>query len=198
MTIKASALLSIVAIWATMIPAVIAEPGEWWSLIFAGLATMAIGISSWRRLGLSRVIAIAGIWAGTALATVESDGWIAIFAFLATATAVNSIMQRTAILNGVAIATAWLVVGIVVNGADGDGSWISVFAFLTGASVANHRSESRGAAAIGWWILAGAIMIATEGSHWLAVIAWFLSTMALGFHGFSLPRRIEWDLLDRD
>ena len=121
MTIKASALLSIVAIWATMIPAVIAEPGEWWSLIFAGLATMAIGISSWRRLGLSRVIAIAGIWAGTALATVESDGWIAIFAFLATATAVHSIMQRTAILNGVAIATAWLVVGIVVNGADGDG-----------------------------------------------------------------------------
>lgn len=198
MTIKASSLLAVVAIWATTIPAVVAEPDSWWALLFAGIASMVIGSGAWRGLGLSRLIAITGTWGGTSLAVAEGQAWVAIFAFMATGAITFSVMQRSALLNGLGIAVAWLATGAVVFAADGDGSWISVFAFLTAASVANHRSEARGGTTVLWWSAAGAIMVATEGWHWLAVIAWLLSTASLGFGGFRIPKRVEWDLFEKD
>ncbi len=198
MTIKASSLLAIIAVWGFAVPAVVVEPAGWWSLIFAGLSTAMIGTSAGRSLGLSRLIAITGIWGGTALAVSEGEAWVSVFAFLATGAVVFSVMRRTALLNGLGIAVAWLATGAVVSGGDGDGAWISVFAFLTAASVANHRSESRGIAAAAWWAFAGIVMVTAGGWYWLAAIAWLLSTASLGFTGFTLPSRIEWDLFDRD
>lgn len=198
MTIKASALLAIAVIWATMVPAVMAEDGQYWTIVFAVLATMAIGSSFWRSFGLSRLLAVAGTWAGAALATADGEGWVTIFAFLSTGAAVHSIMRASAVLNGIGIAVPWLVVAAVTADSDGSASWICVFAFLTAVTVANHRSERRGVAAVLWWGAAGAVMLLTHGWHWMAVFAWLLSTASLGFGGFWFPRKIEWDLFERD
>jgi hypothetical protein len=202
MTIKASSLLSIVAIWAAMIPAVVIEPKSWWSLIFAFLATGAVGTGAGRRLGLSRLIAITGIWLGTALAvgTRQDYAWVSIMAFLSTGAVVYSVMRRDALGVGAGIAFTWLMVGTVllVND-DSAGSWISVFAFLTAGAVANTRSlHRRGLAAIVWWALAGGVMLAAAGWYWLCVPAFLLSAASLGFSDFSFPRRFEWDLFERE
>jgi hypothetical protein len=201
MTIKASSLLSIIAIWGAMIPAVIVEPGSWWSLLFAALATAAVGTGAFRRLGISRLIAISGIWAGTGLAAgSDSDAaWVAVFAFLATGATVHSLMRRDAYLGGLGILVAWLVTGLTVLVSDGhEGAWISVFAFLTAGAVANTRGNPRGIAAIIWWAGAGTIMVATEDWYWLSAIAFILTATSLGFGGFRFPRRLEWDLFERD
>lgn len=198
MSIKASALLAIAAIWGAMIPALLAEDGQYWTVVFAFLATMAIGGSFWRSFGLSRLLAVAGIWAGAAVATSEGEGWVTVFAFLATGAAVHSVMGARAVLNGIGIAVPWLVLAAVSRDAGGEGSWICVFAFLTAATVANHRSEKRGVAAVLWWGAAGTVMVLADGWYALAIGAWLLSAASLGFRGFWLPRRIEWDLFDRD
>ncbi len=203
MTIKATSLLSLVAIWAAMIPAVIVNHDAWWTLIFAFLASGAVGIGMWRRLGIARLIALIAVWAGTAFA-VGANGnseWMAIFAFLATGAVVYSAMRRTAWLLGIGIAVAWGVTGAAAVRSDGDATWICIFAFLTAATVANSwRGQSRGIAAAGWWGIAGTIMLAADDYYWLAVLAWLFSTAAIGIGhgGFTLPRRFEWDLFERD
>lgn len=100
------------------------------------------------------------------------------------------------------IAVSWLVVGVVLltNG-DTGGAWICVFAFLAAAAVANNRGRrGRGLAAVVWWSLAGAIMVAADGGGWyaLSVAAFLLPAASLGFGDFHLPGRIEWDLLDHN
>jgi hypothetical protein len=200
MSIKATSLLSIVAIWVATITAVVIETDAWWSIIFAALATGAVGALAWRRLGLSRLIAIAGIWAGTAIGMAsEPDAtWISIFAFLSTGAVVYSIMRRV----GLGIAFAWLVVGSVIAiNEEPDAAWISIFAFLTAGAVANNRTlHVRGVSAILWWGIAGGVMLAADGWYWLAlaVPAFLLSAAALGFSDWGIPRRFEWDLFDRD
>jgi hypothetical protein len=193
--LRASVLIAVVIIWASMIPAVASDGDEWWTLIFAGLATLVIFSGGWRSLGLSRLVALAGIWASTGMATASNGGTTAVFAFLATAVVVHGWMRQDAILNGLGIATAWFTSGLAVWASDGGGEWTSVFAFLTAAVVANHRSERRGGAAILWWGIAAAIIVASDGDYfWLTPIAFVLTAMALGFRGFTMPRRVEWDL----
>jgi len=201
-SIKATALLSILAIWVTMIPAVIAEPGAWWSLIFAALGTLAIGPSAFRRLGLSRLIAIFGTWLGTAFAvgSDERAAWASIMAFLATGAIVYSAMRRDAWVAGLGIAVAWVMTGAVVAANEGEGAWISVFAFLTAGAVANGQGSGavRGLATMLWWGIAGLVMIAANGWYWLSIIAFLLSAIALGAGDIQVPKRLEWDLFDRD
>lgn len=201
MTIKATSLLSILVIWACMIPAVAIDGDAWWSLIFAFLATGSVGIGAWRRLGLSRLIAISGVWAGTA-AAVASDPdstWISIFAFLSTAAVVYSIMRRTAVVTGLGIGAVWAMVGAVIAAHGAEGSWIAVFAFLTAGSLANsRRGNAKGFAAMLWWGIAGGIMLAAGGWYFLSVFAFILTTASLGFTDFRFPRGLEWDLFERD
>ncbi|MEO9255715.1 MAG: hypothetical protein ABI305_09255 [Tepidiformaceae bacterium] len=201
MTIKATSALSILAIWVTMIAAVIAQPDQWWSLFFAFFATAAVGVSAWRRIGLARLLAISGTWFGTALAVGFSGaGWVAVFAFVSTGAIVYSVMRRDGLLIGAGIAAVWLFSGIVIAN-NADGAWICVFAFLTTAALANTRgNDSRGVSAILWWGIACAVMIAAGGG-WtfvLAIAAFLLTTASLGFGDFGFPRRLEWDLFDRD
>ncbi len=201
MTIKATSLLSILVIWASMIPAVAIEPGAWWSLIFAFLATGSIGVGAWRRLGLSRLIAVTGIWAGTAAAVASDPGsaWISIFAFLSTGAVVYSIMRRDAIVSGLGICAMWAMVGAVLAAHGSEGSWIAIFAFLTTGSLANSRSRTaKGLATMLWWGVAGTIMLAAGGWYWLCVFAFVLSAVSLGLTDFRLPRGLEWDLFERD
>jgi len=201
-SIKATSLLSILAIWVTMIPAVIAQPDAWWSLVFAVLGTAAIGVSAWRRLGLSRLVAISGTWLGTAIAisSDESAAWVAVMAFLATGAIVYSTMRREAWVAGLGIAVAWVMVGTVASANDGEGAWISVPAFLTAGAVANAAGSgvTRGLATILWWGIAGLVMLSAGGWYWLAIIAFLLSAASLGISDFQLPPRLEWDLFDRD
>lgn len=201
MTVKATAVLSILAIWAAIIPAVVIHHSSWWAFIFAFLATGAVGVSFSRRLGLSRLLAIAGTWAGTAMAIGQSpdNTWVSVFAFLSTAVIVYSIMRRDALGAGLGIAVTWLVVGtVLLVDKNPDAAWISVFAFLTTGAVANnHGRHARGLAAMVWWCVAGAIMVATAGWYWLAVFAFVLASASLGLRGFSL-RGFEWDFFERD
>ena len=200
MTIKATSVISILAIWVASVAAV--EPDSWWVIIFALLATGAVGASAWRRLGLSRLIGVVGTWAGMALAAGSSGdaAWTSIFAFLTTGAVVYSTMRRDAWLLGVGIATAWLATGLAVLVHGSDASWMCVFAFLTAGAVANsHNDIVRGFAATGWWVIAGAlILILGSGFAWLSVIAFVLTTTSIGFGSFSFPRGLEWDLFDRD
>lgn len=202
MSIKASSALSILAIWATMIPAIIAQPDAWWSLVFAVLATGAVGVSAWRRLGISRLIAISGAWLGTAVAIAANEGtaWIAVFAFLTTAAVVYSRIRRDAWLGGLGIAVAWVLIGAATVAHDGDGAWVSVFAFLTAGAVANSGGGMvRGASAVLWWSLAGLLMLLVGGwTFLLAILAFLLTTASVGLSDFQVPRRIEWDLFDSD
>jgi hypothetical protein len=199
-TIKATALLSIAAIWASVITAVVLEHGGWWALIFAALATGAVGASAWRRLGLSRLAAIAGAWGGTsaAIATNSDTTWMSVFAFLATGAVVYGFMRRDALLIGLAIAAAWGITGVVAA-RDHEGAWICVFAFLTAGALANsRRNASRALVSIAAWGGAGAVMLATQEWYWLSVFAFLFSTVSFGLGGIAIPRRIEWDLFDRD
>jgi hypothetical protein len=189
------------AIWVAVIPAVVIEPDGWWAVIFGLLATAAIGVSAWRRLGLARVIAIGGAWGGVAVGIIVSadNTWACVFAFLATGAIVYSAMRRNAYVAGAAIALAWAVTGAVAARSDGDGAWICVFAFLTTGAVANSGNGiARGLSSIVWWGAAGAIMLALDGWYWLAVIAFILSATSIGFSDFNFPRKFEWDLFDRD
>jgi hypothetical protein len=201
LSIKATSALSIVVIWATMIPAIIVEPGGWPALVFAFLATVAVGVSAWRRLGISRLIAISGAWLATALAVGGSSDnwWMGAFAFFSTGAIVYSIMKRDAYLGGIAIAVAWLVTGIIAMDEGGGTAWMSIFAFLTSAVVANAFGKSNRAliAAVAWAI-AGVLMLALDGSYWIALIATLASITSFGLGGFNMPRKFEWDLFDRD
>lgn len=198
-TIKATALLSIAAIWAATVAAVVAEPGAWWMAFFAFLATAATGASAGRRLGVSRLIAIAGTWGATALVAGTGSGgaWVSIMAFLATASVVYSPLRRDAFLAGAGIAAAWLIDAAAITVQD-EGSWTTVFAALTAGSVAGSRRGSRGAAALAWWGVAGVLMVAVDGLMWLAPIAFALTALTFARGGFDFPRGIEWDLFDRD
>ncbi len=201
MTIKASSVLSIAAIWAAMVPAIVDEPEAWWSLIFAGLATLSIGLGAWRRLGMSRLVAVAGIWVATAvgIAAEPDAAWMSVFAFLATAATTFSALRREAVLLGLAIAVAWGASGTAVATNGEEAAWTSIFAFLTAATLSNSRGNAlRALWATAAWASAGAVMVATDGWHWLSVVAWLLSMVTPGFGGFELPRRFEWDLFDRD
>ena len=202
MTIKATSVLSILAIWVASIAAVAFESDSWWILIFAALATAAVGVSAWRRLGISRLIAISGTWAGAAFAagTTGEAAWTSIFAFLSTGAVVFSTMKRDAWMLGLGIAVAWLAMGLSVAGHGEDASWMCVFSFLTAGAVSNsHHPFSRGVAAVVWWGLAGAlVMLFGAGLAWLSVIAFLLTSLSLGFGGFDFPRGLEWDLWDRD
>lgn len=202
MTIKATSLLSIIAIWVTMLPAVIAEPGGWWGLIFAFLATGSIGIGAWRRLGLSRLIAISGVWLGTAIAIADNSDntWISVFAFLATGAIVYSIMKRDAYLGGVGIAVAWVMTGAVAVDSNSDAAWICIFAFLTAGAVANSfKKNTRGIVAAVAWGAVGVLMLAADGFYWTAIFAFIASATSFWMGGgINLPRSFEWDFFDRD
>lgn len=202
MTIKATSLLSIVAIWVTSILAVAANGDHWWILIFALLATGAVGASAWRRLGLSRLIAITGTWAGVALVAGVDDGaaWPSIFGFLTTGAVVYSTMRRDAWILGAGVAAAWLATGVAVAFEGSDAAWMCVFAFLTAGALSNSNRElGRGLAAMVWWgAAAGIVLLFGAGWAWLSVIAFILTASSIGFGGFDFPRGLEWDLFDRD
>ena len=154
----------------------------WWSLIFAGMATGAVGIGFWRRIGLSRLIAVAGVWGGTALIVGNGEAtWPSVFAFLATAVIIYSLMRRDAYTLGIGIAVVWLASALIIVDQH-DAAWISIFAFLTAMTTAGSRSRwAKGLAAIVWWGLATIIILATDGWYWLTVIAWLLASASLGF-----------------
>jgi hypothetical protein len=202
MTVKASSVLSILVVWVTMGVAVAAHADEWPVLIFAFLTTGAVGISAWRSLGLSRLIAITGVWVATMIGSLYAEAglFMSIFAFLSTAAVVYSGLHRDATANGTGIAAAWLASGIVVAANGDDAAWISVFAFLTAGALANTRGrDGRGFGAVLWWGLAAAVMIiAGSGWEWLCVPAFLFTEFSLGFNEFNLPRGIEWDLFKRD
>ena len=129
MTVKATSVLSILAIWVASIAAVVIEPDSWWILIFSSLATGAVGVSAWRRLGISRLLAIAGTWGGTAIAASSTSdaAWTAIFAFLATGAVANS---RNETGRGVAALIWWGVAGAIVLIAGDGWAWLGVIAFI--------------------------------------------------------------------
>lgn len=202
MTIKATSALSILAIWVSTIIAVVVEPDSWWIIIFALLATAAVGVSAWRKLGISRLAAITGAWVGVALAAGAESGasWASIFAFLTTGAVVYSTMRRDALVLGVGIAAAWLAVGIAVA-AKGDGvTWMSIFAFLTAGAIANSGGGiARGGSAVLWWgITLAVVLIGGGGWAWLSILAFLLTSASVGFSDFHFPSRLEWDLFDRD
>jgi hypothetical protein len=155
----------------------------------------------WRRLGLSRVVALAGIWiaTGVGIATDGGNAWVSVFAFLSTGAVVYSMMSRSAIGNGASIAAVWGLVGAIMAAYGSEGSWISVFAFLTAAAVANSGGRyERGLAAAIWWAIAGTLMLATGQLYWLSAFAFVLSVVPMGRSWFRLPRRFEWDLAAED
>ena len=199
MTIKASSLLAIVAIWAMMIAAVLQTPEAWWALIFAGLATTSIGIGFWRRLGLAKLVAVVGIWAGTALIIANGEAvWPSVMAFLATAALVHARHDRNTVILGLAFAAVWLLTAYIVIDQHA-GAAISVFAALTVGTLAGNRSRwARGLTVLVWWGAAGVVILATNDHYWLAAVAWLLSIAPLGIPNWNLPRRIEWDFGERD
>jgi hypothetical protein len=109
-------------------------------------------------------------------------------------------MKRDAWQLGVGIAAAWLATGLCIA-AEGPGvTWMSVFAFLTAGAVANsHNETARGVAATVWWTAAGVLVLLFGGGFaWLSVIAFVLTAASIGIGGFDFPKRLEWDLWDRD
>ncbi|HKS91844.1 MAG TPA: hypothetical protein VJQ83_07940 [Tepidiformaceae bacterium] len=203
MTIKATSLLALIAIWTGTIVAVVISPGASWLIIFSVLASGAVGVSLWRRLGIPRVIAVAAVWASIAVMVgFHTDAaWASIFAFVSTGAIVYSGMRRDAYVAALGIAAAWGITAAVGAAHDDAGAtWICIFAFLTTGAVANSFGVTRGLSAILWWGIAGAIILATGGDYaWLAIFAFVLTASSIGFGGgFSFPRRFEWDLFDRD
>jgi len=192
-TVKASSVLCIVAIWAAVVTGIAFEPGAWWAIFFAFLATGSVGLSAMRRLGLSRVVAVAGTWAGAAVAfgADSTATWMSIFAFLTTGGVVYSRMKPGALLAGAAIAVAWLAVGITAH-QDASAAWTCIFAALSARWIASGQNI-RALVAIGAWAGAAALMTWQEGMYWLSVLA-FAVTLFPMQRGPLLPRRFEWDL----
>ena len=201
MTIKATAALSILAIWIGTLVGVVISHGAWPAIIFALLATGAVGVSAARRLGISRLVAVAGTWAaiGWAIGAHEGNWWISVFAFLTTGAVVYSTLRRDALVAGMGVAAAWLAVAAATQSHPG-AAWMGVFAFLTAGAISNTGGGNmRGASAILWWGIAAGIVIAGgDGWAWVSVLAFLLTSASLGFSDFSLPRGLEWDLFDRD
>ena len=193
MTVKASPLICLVAIWAAVVTGIAFEPGAWWAIFFALLATVAVGLSAIRRLGLARIVAVAGTWAGAAVAFGADSGatWMSIFAFLTTAGVVYSRMKPGALFEGGAIAVAWLAAGITAS-QDASAAWIGVFAALSARWIA-AGGRLRSLLAIGAWAAAGTMMTWQEGMYWLAPIAFFVTLFPIR-KGVAFPRRFEWDL----
>jgi len=198
-TIKVSSLLAVIAIWAAMITAVINEPDAAWSLVFAALATAAIGIGFWRRLGLSRLVAITGIWAGTVLVVGSGEAaWPSVLAFFATAVIAHAPGGRAIFLLDLAAAFVWLIAAFVVVDQH-DGSYVLVFAALTVWSlVGGHPERASGAVTILWWALAASIILVADGFYRLSVLAWILSASSFDRATWRLPRKVEWDIFDHD
>ena len=201
MTIKATSALSILAIWVATITGIVVAGGGSPVIIFAFLATAAVGISAWRRLGLSRLIAIAGMWSSVAIGMGghTNNWWISIFAFLSTGAVVYSLMRRDDVMIGVGVAAAWLAVGIASAKFDG-AAWMCIFAFLTTGALSNTRGDSaRGLSAILWWgIVLGVVLVGGASWAWLSIPAFILTAASLGLGDFRFPRALEWDLFDRD
>ncbi len=200
MTIKATSMLSILAIWIGTIVGVAISHDAWPAVIFAALATGAVGVSAWRRLGISRLTALSGTWGATgwAIAAHEGNWWISIFAFLTTGAVVYSTMRRDALAAGAGIAVAWLACAAASQQHEG-AAWMAIFAFLTAGAIANTGGNVRGLSAILWWTIAGAIVVAGgSGWAWTGIIAFVLTSASLGFSDFNFPRGLEWDLFDRD
>lgn len=202
MTVKATSLLALIAIWAGTVIAIAISPEAWWIVFFAFPASGAVGLSLWRRLGIPRVIAITAVWASLAVMVgFHADAaWASVFAFVATGAIVYSGMRRDAYLGALGIATAWGVTA-AIGAAHSDASvtWVCIFAFLTTGAVANTFGTARGVSAIIWWAIAGAVILATGGDYaWLTIFAFVLSAGSIGFGGFNFPKRFEWDLFDRD
>lgn len=201
MTIKATSALSIVVIWVATIAGIAAAGGGYAAIVFAALATGAVGVSAWRRLGVSRLVAISGVWAGMALGMAPHEGawWTSVFAFLSTGAIVYSVMRRDDVYVGLGIAAAWLAMGVATYKFDG-AAWMCVFAFLTTGALANTRGNAaRGLSAILWWGIAAAIVvIGGNGWAWLSVPAFILTSASVGFGDFHLPRGLEWDIFEHD
>lgn len=193
MTVKASSVLCLVAIWAAVITGIAFEAAAWWSVFFAFMATAAVGASAMRRLGLSRVVAVAGTWGGAAAAfgADSSATWMSIFAFLTTGAVVYSRMKPAAMLQGAAVATAWLAAGLAAN-QDATAAWTGIFAALSARPLAGG-GRVRAAAGIVAWAAAGALMVWQEGMYWLSAGAFVATLLPFGGGPF-IPRRFEWDL----
>jgi hypothetical protein len=201
-TVKATSLLALLSIWTGTVIAIAISPDAWWIVFFSFLASGAVGISLWRRLGIPRVIAVAAVWASIAVMVgFHADAaWAAIFAFVSTGAIVYSGMRRDAYFSALGIATAWGITAAIGAAHDDAGAtWVCIFAFLTTGAVANTFGIARGISAVIWWGIAGAIILATGGDFaWLTVFAFILSAASIGVGGFHFPRRFEWDLFDRD
>lgn len=201
-TLKASAVLATIAVWAASITAVVIRQGSWPILIFALLTTVMIGANAWRRLGLSRLLAIIGIWAGTAIIAAVDDGrsWPALFALFTTATVVFGGLGRNAWLQGLAIAAPWLATSAAVGTQGGDVAWMVVVAFFSTIAIANTRRKLlRSVLALVWWNLTGLAVVVGGGDWaWLAFGALVLAWFPLGGGGFRFARGFEWDLWHND
>ncbi len=198
LTLKATALLAIAAIWGASVSAVALHADAWWTLVFAVLATGAVGFR--RSVGLARVLAIAGIWGSAAAITAGNadHAWVTVFAFLATGAVVYSAMERDAFLSGLGIAVSWAAAAVAVVATDG-GAWITVFSFLTTGAVANiGRGGGGGVLAILAWVVAAAAIVALDGHHWLAVFAFVFGSLHFGVPGVRFPTRFEWDFRSDD
>ena len=201
MTLKASATLATIAVWVAAGAAVAVRSESWPILIFAALTSLMIGANAWRRLGIGRLIAITGIWAGTAVIAAVDDGraWPAVFAMFTTAAVVFGTMRRDAWLVGLAIAAPWLATGAAVGAQGGEPAWMVVIAFCTTFVLANTRKQlARGLPTIAWWSLTGAAVVAlgTEWA-WLAFGALLFAWFPMGGRSWS-GRGFEWDLWQED
>ncbi|MGE0599177.1 MAG: hypothetical protein AB7J35_07975 [Dehalococcoidia bacterium] len=200
-TLKASATLATIAVWVAAGTAVAVRSGAWPILIFASLATILISANSWRRLGLSRLIAITGIWAGTAIIAAVDDGrsWPALFAMFTTAVVVFGSMRMSAWLLGLAIAAPWLATAAAVGAQGGEVAWMVVVAFCSTLALANTRKQFlRGVPALAWWNITG-LAVVLGGPDWapLAFGALILAWFPIGT-GPWFMRGFEWDLWQHD
>jgi hypothetical protein len=197
LTIKASAVLAIAAIWIATIAGIAADSGAWWSVFFAMLATAAVGSGFWRSLGWSRLIAIAGVWAATAIAFGNDSGvtWMSIFAAFSTFAIVHSRMRMTAFLNGLAAVVPWAIASALTF-IDSGAAWTCVFAFFTVGSVANG-GMFRALVSMAAWGGLGAIMIVQEDWYWLSILAFVATAIAFSSRP-EVPRKFEWDLFESE
>ncbi len=198
LTLKATALLAIMAIWGASVAAVALHGDVWWTLVFAVLATGAVGFR--RSVGLARVLAIAGVWGSAAAITASNPdhAWVTVFAFLSTGAVVYSAMERDAFLSGLGVAVSWIAAAAAVVATDG-GAWITVFSFLTTGAIANiGRGGGAGALAIVAWVVAAAAIVVLDGHHWLAVFAFAIGSLHFGVTGVRFPTRLEWDFRSDD
>ncbi len=160
-----------------------------------------IGANSWRRLGVSRLLAISGIWAGTAVIAASNDGpaWPAIFALFTTAAVVFGTLNRNAWVLGLGIAAPWLATGAAVAAHGHEVAWMVVIAFVTTLTLAHTRHPMlRGFMSVGWWaFVAVTVLVAGPDWSWLSLGALALASFRLG-GGFRFTRGFEWDLWQND